>query len=125
MKKRVLAFVLIFLVQTPFIFTLNYSYCVNVSIESYNSCKEIIDSDLKKQDKIILIKDIDDYYTISNIPVYKGLFNDEKTDVIANTNYDPKENIEKKNKLIYSILLILGLNHFLLKIIKKCYGRIL
>lgn len=118
--------VLFLLAQISFISPIAYSYCENVSSQNYDSCIEIINLNLNKQDKILLIESLDEYYVIQDIPKYQGLFTSDQTPVQNIPNdYDPKENIKEKYEIIYKLVILIFLNFYLYIFIKKYFGGFL
>ncbi len=118
------------IVQVPFISSshqeLNYSYCENVSDDNYYACEDIIDSDLKRKEKLELIKNLDEYEDVEDRLVYQGLFLPKENNFeYISEDYDPKKNIQRKYSLIYKILLFLTINGFLYVSIKKYWGHFL
>jgi len=131
MKEYLLGiFALMLLVQIPFIsafyFDLNYTYCENVSEENYDTCEDIIDSDLRRREKLELIESLDEYEDVEDMFIYQGLFTPEENNFeYVSENYNPKENIRGKYPMIYKILLFLTINGFLYVTIKKYWGHLI
>ncbi len=128
MKKLIFVglFALLILVQIPQIFSLSSKICRNVSQEYKSDCREILQLDLSDEDKIFLINHLGESYSVFDVPNYQGLFSNNPPVINEDHfNYNPKENINKKFVLIFSIIILFLLNYILYKILKKYYRRIL
>jgi len=126
MEKKLLtgALALLILVQTPFIFSLTYSYCEEKIPSKYEvDCKYIIDLDLGHNKAKELIDNLEDSYIIADIPEYPSLFSDEQL-VIEQTPvyYNPKVNLQKKYIFIYKLIIFFFLNYLIYQIFKKYFG---
>jgi len=120
-------FALIFLVQTPLIFSLDLDYCDDVDREYRSDCRKIIRMDeLRNSEKRDLIDALDDYLTIQNTQQYPSLFTNQYSPPSGNNfYYNPKEKIDNRLKIIYKFILFTGLNYFMFILVKRSWGKYL
>jgi hypothetical protein len=153
MKKLVFLglFAFLFLMQIPFIFSLDSDNCDDVS-KSYRTdcrkvlhmdlsdhdklsiidyledshyksdCREILRLDLSDKDKLYLIEHLEDSYYISDIEIYQSPFSNN----VLNDNYsdyNPKENLKNKLWIIFNLIVLFSFSFFYYSILKKGFGR--
>jgi len=154
MKKIVFLglFAFLFLMQIPFIFSLDSDICEDVS-RSYRSdckkvlrmdlsdydkldiidylkdsnyksyCKDIIHMDLSDNDKLYLISHLKDYYSLPDIESYPSPFSDNPQRANNYQDYDPKENLKNKFWLIFNLAILFSFSYFYYSVLKKGFRR--
>lgn len=154
MKKLVFLglFAFLFLMQIPFIFSLDSDICHDFS-RSYRSdcreilhmdlsdhdklfiidylkdshyrsdCREIIRMDLSDYDKLYLIEHLEDSYYIPDIEISQSPFSDNQVSNNNYPDYNPKENLKNKLWIIFNLIVLFSFSCFYYAILKKGFGR--
>lgn len=124
MKKSLFIGVLalIFLVQTPFIYSLDSETCQNISEIYREDCYIIADLDLSDEDQLYLLDNLDEKSSTFDIPIYQSLFTEETSVIEVDSDYDVRESLERKFNSICKMIVFCFVNYSFYKAFRKYFG---